>query len=485
MAISTTLVWLVYRVQNELPFHWIMIAFAILIVACDATHFMEVWTLTAENPRSWLSGWVKLITAIASVTTAVVLPPLIPHILSMLSMLKAARLSAEQGVKLERAYGELNDLYKKVTQLDQLKTNFFANVSHELRTPLALIFAPVEHLLQTAKDPAARRELTVVRRNALLLHKYVNDLLDVSKLEVGRLDLHYSRIDLAAMARAMANIFESIVSERGISVALQGPAEVVAEVDGDKVQRVFMNLLSNAFKYAPDDSTVSLSLTEYGDQLSLTVEDSGPGVPPHFRETIFERFQQGQAATTRHFGGLGLGLTVAKGLVEAHGGTISVRSAGHKQGATLIVELPVITAGSVPENAPATPSFSSDAPARSLRVLLVEDHDDTRHVLHRLMTRWNHTVTVASTLAEARKALAEGTFDLLLSDIGLPDGSGYKVIAMLREHSDIPAIAMSGYGMEADIARVHAAGFTEHIVKPVTAEALRKMLYRFSTQSET
>jgi signal transduction histidine kinase len=163
VAISTTLVWLVYRVQNELPFHWIMIAFAIFIVACGATHFMEVWTLTAENPRSWLSGWVKLITAIASVTTAVVLPPLIPHILSML---KAARLSAEQGVKLERAYSELNDLYKKVTQLDQLKTNFFANVSHELRTPLALIFAPVEHLLQTAKDPAARRELTVVRRNA-------------------------------------------------------------------------------------------------------------------------------------------------------------------------------------------------------------------------------------------------------------------------------------------------------------------------------
>lgn len=907
VAISTTLVWLVYRVRNELPFHWIMIAFAIFIVACGATHFMEVWTLTADNPRYWLSGWVKLITAIASVTTAVVLPPLIPHILSML---KAARLSAEQGVKLERAYSELNDLYKKVTQLDQLKTSFFANVSHELRTPLALIFAPVEHLLQTAKDPAARRELTVVRRNALLLHKYVNDLLDVSKLEVGRLDLHYSRIDLAAMARAMANIFESIVSERGISVALQAPAEVVAEVDGDKVQRVFMNLLSNAFKYAPNDSTVRLSLTEDGDLLSLTVEDAGPGVHPDYRETIFERFQQGdrdtqrryggtglglsivkefvemhggtifvgespaggaqfrvrlprhaprgsdvqtsawtgtdtvlqrlanapatapaeiepisvqprvaarpdvlvvednqdmreficrvlepdaqtrtadngqaalaairermpdliltdmmmpvmtgeeliaalrqdealrdlpvilltakadeetklnllvegaqdyvlkpfsidelrarvrnqlqtkltrdtlrhaldsrsgdlasmvqelaaartsavaanaakddflavlshelrtpltpalaaasalmneaadasevreylaiirrnielearlvddlldvtritqgklrihsnptdlhailrdalamikpalqekqitpvldlarerlmirgdaarltqvfsnlfgnavkfspsggqvtirtlqsadkmrvqiedngigiapellphifepfrqgQAGTTRRFGGLGLGLSVAKGLVDAHGGTISVRSAGQRQGATFIVELPVIAAGSIPENAPATPTADPFAPARSLRVLLVEDHDDTRHVLHRLMTRWNHTVTVASTLAEARKALAEGTFDLLLSDIGLPDGSGYEVIAALREHSDIPAIAMSGYGMEADIARVHAAGFTEHIVKPVTAEALRKMLHRFSTQSET
>lgn len=906
VAISATLIWLVYRVRRELPFHWIMIAFAIFIVACGATHFMEVWTLTAEHPRYWLSGWVKLITAIASVTTAVVLPPLVPHILGML---QTARLSAERGEKLERAYRELNELYVKVTQLDQLKTNFFANVSHELRTPLALIFAPVEHLLQTTKDQAARRELTVVRRNALLLHKHVNDLLDVSKLEVGRLDLHYSRLDLAAMARAMANIFESVVGERGIQVVLQTPDEVVAEVDGDKVQRVFMNLLSNAFKYAPNDSTVRLALGEDAGHVTLTVEDAGPGVPLDLRESIFERFQQGdqetqrryggtglglsivkefvamhggsifvgespeggaqfrvrlpssapdgaevhtspwtgtdavlqrlqnapvtvpvettqapaqplitdrpdvlvvednqdmraficrvlepdaqtrtagngQAAleairervpdliltdmmmpvmtgeelvaalrqdkglrdvpvilltakadddmklnlliegaqdyvlkpfsidelrarvrnqlqtkltrdtlrraldsrsddlsamvrelaaarttavaanaakddflavlshelrtpltpalaaasalmneeagaeeireylaiirrnielearlvddlldvtritqgklrihstpadlhtilrdalamvnpalrekqitpvldldedqplirgdaarltqvfsnlfgnaakftptggkvtirstltaekvrveiedtgigitpellpqvfdpfrqghvgTTRRFGGLGLGLSVAKGLVEAHGGTISVCSAGHKQGSTFTVELPVIAAGSVPVEAPAPSGTGAASPARSLRVLLVEDHDDTRHVLYRLLTRWNHTVTAASTLAEARQALKEETFDLLLSDIGLPDGSGFEVIAALRERSGIPAVAMSGYGMEADVARVRAAGFAEHIVKPVTAEALSKMLARFSARSE-
>jgi signal transduction histidine kinase len=902
VAISTTLVWLVYRVRRELPFHWIMLAFAIFIVACGATHFMEVWTLTAENPRYWLSGWVKLVTAIASVTTAVVLPPLVPPILKMM---QAARISAEQGEKLERAYVELNELYTKVTQLDQLKTSFFSNVSHELRTPLALIFAPVEHLLQTTKDPAARRELTVVRRNALLLHKHVNDLLDVSKLEVGKLELHYSRLDLAAMARAMTNIFESVVSERGISVVLQAPAEVLAEVDGDKVQRVFMNLLSNAFKYAPNDSSVRVALTEDGDHLTLTVEDAGPGVPPDFRETIFERFQQGDretrrryggtglglsivkefvemhggsifvgesaaggaqfrvrlprrapdgveihtspwtgtdsvlqrlanspttgrgeppkvpdqplavalpdvlvvednqdmssficrvlepdahtrtagngrealaairervpdliitdmmmpvmtgeeliaalrqderlrdvpvilltakaddemklnlliegaqdyvlkpfsidelrarvrnqlqtkltrdtlrraldtrsddlaamvrelaaartaavaanaakddflavlshelrtpltpalaaasalmneaadpaeireslaiirrnielearlvddlldvtritqgklrihstpadlhtilrdalamvtpalrekqitpvldltqgqplirgdaarltqvfsnlfgnaakftppggkltirsvltaekvrveiedngigivaellpqifdpfrqghVGTTRRFGGLGLGLSVAKGLVEAHGGSISVRSAGHKQGATFTVELPVIATGSVPLASPPSPAGGSSAPARSLRVLLVEDHDDTRQVLQRLMTRWNHTVTTASTLEQARKALAEGTFDLLLSDLGLPDGSGFDVIEALREKSNAPAVAMSGYGMESDLARTRAAGFAEHIIKPVSAEKLRQLLARFS-----
>jgi CheY-like chemotaxis protein len=254
--------------------------------------------------------------------------------------------------------------------------------------------------------------------------------------------------------------------------------------DAARLTQVFSNLFGNAAKFSPPGGQVTIRTLQSADKMRVEIEDNGIGIAPELLPHIFEPFRQGQAGTTRRFGGLGLGLSVAKGLVEAHGGTISVRSAGHKQGATFIVELPVIAAGSIPENAAAPPSLSPDAPARSLRVLLVEDHDDTRHVLHRLMTRWSHSVTVASTLAEARKAIAERTFDLLLSDIGLPDGSGYDVIAALREHSDIPAIAMSGYGMEADIARVHAAGFTEHIVKPVTAEALRKMLHRFSTRPE-
>lgn len=321
VSISATLMWLVYRARRDLPFHWMMMAFAIFIVACGATHFMEVWTLTAPHPRYWASGWVKLVTAIASVTTAVVLPPLVPRILSLM---ESARVSTERGVKLERAYGELNDLYSRVTQLDQLKTNFFANVSHELRTPLALIFAPVERLLRNGSDQATRRELTVIRRNALLLHKHVNDLLDVSKLEVGKMELHYSRLDLAAMARAMGGIFESVVGERGIRLEVETPGAAVAEVDGDKVQRVFMNLLSNAFKYAPDDSAVRLALTEDGDHLIFTVEDAGPGVPAELRASIFERFQQGDRETQRRYGGTGLGLSIVKEFVEMHGGAITV-----------------------------------------------------------------------------------------------------------------------------------------------------------------
>jgi signal transduction histidine kinase len=215
VAISAALVWLVYRARRALPFHWVMIAFAAFIVACGATHFMEVWTLNAAQPPYGLSGWVKLVTAIASLTTAIVVPPLIPRVLAMMDV---ARISAERGKKLEHAYRELNDLYAKVTQLDHLKTNFFASVSHELRTPLALIFAPIERLLASMPEAAARRELTVVRRNALLLHKHVNDLLDVSKLEVGKMELHYSRLDIATLARSTGTSPRSGNIARSVSV---------------------------------------------------------------------------------------------------------------------------------------------------------------------------------------------------------------------------------------------------------------------------
>jgi signal transduction histidine kinase len=336
VAISAGLVWLVHRARKELPFHWMMISFAIFIVACGATHFMEVWTLTADQPHYWVAGWVKLITAIASVTTAVVLPPLIPRILELM---RTARISAERGEKLAHAYDELNVAHGRVTQLNQLRTNFFANVSHELRTPLALIFGPVERLLASTVDDSAKRELAVVRRNALLLHKYVNDLLDVSKLEAGRMELHYSRVDVAAVARTVADIFESVVAERGVRVSIRTVGDAVAEVDGDKVQRIFMNLLSNAFKYAPDSSTVRLVLTAEDDHFELTVEDAGPGVRAESKETIFERFQQGDLGV-RRAGGTGLGLSIVKHLVAAHNGATRVEST-IGQGSTFFFTLPV------------------------------------------------------------------------------------------------------------------------------------------------
>ncbi|MDB6075471.1 MAG: histidine kinase,Response regulator receiver domain proteinhistidine kinase, partial [Verrucomicrobiaceae bacterium] len=206
VAISATLTWMVFSARRELPFHWMMLAFALFIVACGTTHFFEVWTLQTPHPRYWMSGTVKLLTAVASVVTALLLPPLVPKVRSLL---EHARLSAERKSKLETAYAELEELYKKVTHLDQLKTSFFANVSHELRTPLTLISAPLERLMKTQSDTDSLQDLKMMRRNTLLLHKYVNDLLDISKIEAGALHLHYSLVNLGAMVRFMESVFDS------------------------------------------------------------------------------------------------------------------------------------------------------------------------------------------------------------------------------------------------------------------------------------
>lgn len=493
VAISATLVWLVYTARRELPFHWIMLAFAIFIVACGATHFMEVWTLTAEHPQYWASGWVKLVTAIASVTTAIVLPPLVPRILTLM---ESARVSAERGEKLEHAYAELREVHSKLTQLDQLKTNFFANVSHELRTPLALIFAPVERLLQSAPDPGSRRELAVIRRNALLLHKHVNDLLDVSKLEVGKMELHYSRIDLAAMARAIAGVFESVVGERGIRVEVQTPGEAVAEMDGDKVQRVFMNLLSNAFKYAPDDTAVRLALAEDGDHFTFTVEDAGPGVPADLRASIFERFQQGDRETQRRFGGTGLGLSIVKEFVEMHGGTISVGESA-TGGAQFRVRMP----RRAPDGAEVHPSAwtGSDAVLSRLaatrvieklapqsataaspdasrpEVLVVEDNRDMREFICRVLEPDARTRAVADGAA-ALDAIRERAPDLVLTDMMMPSMNGQELVAAIRSDEksrDLPVILLTAKADDDMKLNLLIEGAQDYVMKPFSIDELR------------
>lgn len=493
VAISGGLVWLVVLARKELPFHWIMIAFAIFIVACGATHFMEVWTLTAAHPKYWLAGWVKLITAVASLTTAVVLPPLIPRVLGMLT---AARRSAEHGDKLERAYAELNAAHARVKQLDQLKTNFFANVSHELRTPLALIFGPIERLLAATPDEASQRELAVVRRNALLLHKYVNDLLDVSKLEAGKIELHYTRLDVVMMARTVAGMFESVVSERGIAVAVKATGEAMAEVDGDKLQRVFMNLLSNAFKYAPDGSTVRINLTADAESLTLTVEDAGPGVPVELREEIFERFQQGDRETQRRYGGTGLGLSIVKEFVEMHRGSIVVGESS-LGGALFRVQLPRrapadTVVGTSPwfqsdtvlqrlANTPAVQQpATADAPPAQERgaradILVVEDNRDMRDFICRVLESDAETRAVENGRV-ALEAMTERVPDLVLTDMMMPEMTGDELLTELRRSErlrDVPVVLLTAKADDELKFNLLQDGAQDYVMKPFSVDELR------------
>ncbi|MEP0881892.1 PAS domain S-box protein [Trichocoleus sp. ST-U3] len=357
VSISVTLVYLVHKARRDIPFHSVFIAFGFFIIACGATHFIEVWTLWM--PVYWLSGTIKLITAIASVTTALVIPPLVPQVLTLIA---SAKTSEDRKLQLETANVELETLYQKLKELDQLKTQFFANVSHDLRTPLALILGPTEKLLSEPNltNPEQRQNLELVDRNARTLLKRVNDLLDVSKLEAGKMEVNYALSDVAELVRLIAANFETIAEDRQISFVVETPSSLRASVDPDKWQRICFNLLSNAFKFTPMGGSIRCILAEVSPQeqghrgteeqvfaldslssssFTLTIEDTGPGVPPELREAIFEPYRQEEFVTQQGFGGTGLGLAIVKEFVELHGGSIEVNQAP-KGGAVFTTWMP-------------------------------------------------------------------------------------------------------------------------------------------------
>src|SRR5438552_8598210 len=348
VAISATLAYLVHKGRREIPFHWMILGCGLFIVACGGTHFMEVWTLW--QPRYWLSGDIKLITAAASLATAFSLPPLVPKVLAMV---QDAKLSRERKQGLESANRELETLNARLKELDELKTQFFANVSHELRTPLTLILGPTEKILTGGGlTEEQRRGLEVVDRNARTLLKHATDLLDIAKLDARKMTMNLATVDLVKLLRATAAYFESLAREKQIELTVLTPGPVITQADPEKLQRVFLNLLSNAFKFTPAGRQIRCALRAEPDRAVIEFEDSGPGVPAHLCDAIFERFRQGDGHSTRRFGGTGLGLAIAKEFVELHRGKISV-SESQDGGALFRVELP-LAALSAQDEAPAS-----------------------------------------------------------------------------------------------------------------------------------
>lgn len=529
VSISATLIYLVLRSRRDLPFHWMMLAFALFIVACGATHFMEVWTLQAANPRYWLAGWIKLLTATASLITALMLPPLVPKIRAML---QSARLATERKTELEKAVAELRELYQKATtaapavetiptaliprndpserphDLAQMakevtvharelerakhaaeaanlaKDQFLAVLSHELRTPLTPALAAASNLENATEfDPQELREsLGLIRRNIELEARLVDDLLDITRIAKGKLEVHRSTIDLHETIRHAADMCRSAANNKRFDIALLLDApERHVHGDGARLAQVFWNLILNAVKFTPAEGRIVVRTTNPSPgRVHVEVTDNGIGIDPEMLSQIFEPFQQGEDSTTRRFGGVGLGLSIAKGLVDAHGGTIAAHSEGKNQGATFEIELATIQPPAVPKisgtNMPLTPT------PRSLRILLVEDHEDTRNALTRLLKRWGHVVQPAATIAQALEILEEFDPEMLLSDVGLPDGTGMELVGKVRHDRDIPAIAMSGYGMESDLEQTKHAGFDAHLVKPVAAVRLKETIDRLCTR---
>ncbi|HEV8246262.1 MAG TPA: HAMP domain-containing sensor histidine kinase, partial [Polyangiaceae bacterium] len=290
LAIAVTLGYLVWR-GRDVPFKRMAVAFGAFIVAAGLTHFLDA--LASWQPFYYLGGALRVLTAVAAVGAAVMLPRLVPE---AIALAKGARAARERGVALETMVNELGQMYEKARAADVMKSRLFANLSHELRTPLALVLGPTERMASAQNlAPDQRRDLEVVIRNARTLLKHVNDLLDVARIEAGRLELMYFDTDVAELARGALSHFATVAEDRGIELALNlnGSEALSAEVDSDKIERVLLNLLSNAFKVTPKGGSISCSLRAAdGEKLVLEVADSGPGVPSTQREHIFERFAQ-------------------------------------------------------------------------------------------------------------------------------------------------------------------------------------------------
>jgi signal transduction histidine kinase len=382
------------------------------------------------------------------------------------------------------------------------KSVFLANVSHELRTPLALILGPTRRLLAAdVAGEASRRDLETVERNAQGLLKHVSDLLDVAKLEAGRMELERSRFDLTALVRRTVSLFDIVAQERAVELSVVAPDSCPLVADATKIERVLLNLLSNAMKFVPDGGRVRVEVAPAEESVELSVSDNGPGVPLPLREAIFERFRRGDDSTTRRFGGTGLGLAIARELVECHGGRIEVGD-GVEGGARFRVRLPVVAG----DGRPAAPDAGArealdevahrtvaelrprDAPAAATYgtggqglVLVIEDNPEmSRFLVECLASHYQ-----VATAFDGRQGVAQALElrpDLILSDVMMPVMAGDALVRELRAHRELDGIPIVVLTAKADHAlRVGLLreGAQDFLTKPLTPEELRARVTNF------
>jgi PAS domain S-box-containing protein len=351
---------------------------------------------------------------------------------------------------------------------NQTKDRFLAVLSHELRsplTPMLMAVAALEH--DSDLRPAVREHLAMIKRNIHLETKLIDDLLDLSRITSGKVELDIEPVDLNETVRHVCGSCRSQMREKGLrlEIELYDSAALIA-ADSARIQQVLRNLLINAIKFTPENGTIRLTTARrVGGRWEVRVQDSGIGISVEALPRIFDAFEQGGLNITRQFGGLGLGLAISKSLVELHRGSIRAESAGLGQGATFIVELP----GEEADKVGKAPHFATAENGKqpTMRILLVEDHHDTARTISRLLRSAGFAVTTAADVASASAAADKAPFDLLVSDLGLPDGDGYEIMRRIRAIRSMPGIAMSGYGMNEDRRRSHEAGFSEHLVKPI------------------
>jgi PAS domain S-box-containing protein len=400
-----------------------------------------------------------------------------------------ARKQADQ--ELQRSEAELARLLERESlaradaeKANRLKDEFLATLSHELRTPLNAVIGWSRMLSSERLDrESSKRALEVIERNAWAQKQMIEDILDVSRVITGKLQLNLSATNLASVIEAALDSVRPAMEAKEIKVGtVIDPGVRMISGDADRLQQVVWNVLSNAANFTPLGGKVEISLNQSATHVLIEVKDSGPGIDPDFLPHVFERFRQADGSTTRTHGGLGIGLAISRHLIELHGGTIAVENSADGQGANFIIRLPLPTGvlpGEILESAAATfaANQSEQLDLDGLHILIVDDESDTLDLIRVELEQQGAQVTSVTNAEEALTAFENHTFDVLVSDIGMPRMDGYELIRRVRLQEDgkekrIPAIALTAYARVQDRIQAMIAGFTTHVVKPFEANEL-------------
>ena len=389
----------------------------------------------------------------------------------------------------EQLLAREHELRHTAEDANRLKDEFLAIMSHELRNPLNVILGYAELLLRTdeiKKSDSLRRMADAVKRNAVAQSKLIRDLLDLSRLRSGKLELNRENVSPVA---SIENAIETVrldAESKGIDIEVTAPDDVMfVRADPVRLEQIIWNLLNNSVKFTPSGGRISVRLEEDADEIVLTVSDNGQGIDPSFLPHIFEIFRQADASTNRSQQGMGIGLAVVQQLVELHGGSVTADSGGTGKGATFTIRLP----RSVNTRTPLAPVVDLGIGSLSgLNVLVVDDSEDTTEMVRHLLEIGGASVSAATSGREALRIARQKQFDVVLSDISMPGMDGFEFLSKLRKipgKKDLPAVALTGFGRPEDVQRACNEGFYAHLTKPFDIQTLARLLQNMPRRPAT
>jgi signal transduction histidine kinase/CheY-like chemotaxis protein len=415
--------------------------------------FVAAMAVHMQTPRRWNASEVALVQQVAS--------------------------RCWESIERARVEREREELLKAAQGANRAKDEFLAMLGHELRNPLAPILTAL-HLMKLREGDSSARERTIIERQVSHLARLVDDLLDVSRIARGKVELKLELIELAEIATRAVELVSPLLEARAHRVVLDVPSNgLVVHADAARLVQVVSNLLTNAAKYTAQGGRIVIGGAADGDEVCLRVKDNGVGMTADVLEHAFDMFVQGRQTIDRAHGGLGLGLTIVKSLVERHGGTVRASSAGLNCGSEFVLRLPRAQAQPSANVTPDTPVLPRDVTSESARILVVDDNQDAAEMLQSALELCGCSVQVAHDPLHALQLAAAAVFDVALLDIGLPVMDGYELAMQLRRQPNLEharLIAVTGYGQESDRQRALKAGFEEHLVKPVDMQRLQSLV---------